>query len=283
MVQAQCIAHGVPAGTRINTNQQPAVTGGNPDLQPETAATTTLGLVVEPSRLKGLSVSADYWHIAIDNAIETLGVPTILANCYDRGIQAFCDQIHRDGNHRIQRVNQFLQNVHRTVTSGIDLAVWYDARLVELGRLHTGLEAQVLLRYDLDAGNQVVHGVGYYDLGVYPRYKANLSSRWTHPSGLTSGFTLRYIGSYKECAGDDCNTAHHLAALSRDVDRYVKLDLFGAYDLPSWLGRTTVQLGVNNVFDAAPPAVYNAPAANSDATTYDFLGRMVYLRLSQQF
>jgi hypothetical protein len=29
--------------------------------------------------------------------------------------------------------------------------------------------------------------------------------------------------------------------------------------------------------------VYNAPAANSDATTYDFVGRMAYVRLSQQF
>jgi iron complex outermembrane recepter protein len=229
-------------------------------------------------------VSADYWRIAIDNAIETLGVPTIFASCYDRGIQSFCDQIHRDFNsHRILHVNQFLQNVHRTVTSGIDLAVWYDTRFVELGRLHTGLEAQYLLRYDLDTGSQVVHGVGYYDLGVYPRYKANLSSRWSHPSGITSGFTLRYVGSFKECAGDDCNTPHTLATLSRDVDRYVKLDLFGAYDLPSWLGRTTLQLGVNNVFDAAPPAIYNAAAANSDAATYDFLGRMIYLRLSQQF
>ena len=284
MVQVQCTAQGIPAGARITTSQQPAVIGGNPDLQSETASTTTVGLVVAPSRLKGLSVSVDYWHIGIDNAIETLGVPTILANCYDRGIQAFCDQIHRDFNsHRILHVNQFLQNVHRTVTSGIDLGVWYDTRLAELGRLHTGLEAQYLLRYDLDTGNQVVHGVGYYDLGVYPRYKANLSSRWIHPSGITSGFSLRYVGSYKECAVDDCNTARNLATLSRDVDRYFKLDLFGAYDLPSWLGKTTLQLGINNVFNAAPPVIYNAAAANSDAATYDFLGRMVYLRASQQF
>jgi outer membrane receptor protein involved in Fe transport len=283
-VQALCIAQDVPAGTRLTTSQQSAVIGGNPDLRPETAATTTIGVVVEPPRLKGLSVSADYWHIGIDNAIETLGVPTILANCYDRGIQSFCDQILRQApTHRILDVNQSLQNVHRTVTSGIDLAVWYDMRFVELGRLHTGLEAQYLLRYDLDTGSQVVHGVGYYDLGVYPRYKANLSSRWIHPGGVTSGFTLRYVGSYKECAGDDCNTPHNLATLSRDVDRYFKLDLFGAYDLPSWLGKTTVQLGVNNAFDADPPVIYNAAAANSDASTYDFLGRMVYLRLSQQF
>jgi iron complex outermembrane recepter protein len=283
-VQAQCTAQGIPAGTRITTSQQPAAVGGNPVLQPETAATTTVGLVVEPPRLKGLSVSADYWHIAIDNAIETLGVPTIFASCYDRGIQSFCDQIHRDfHSHRILHVDQFLQNVPRTVTSGIDVALWYDARLAALGRIHTGLEAQYLLRYDLDTSGRVIHGVGFYDLGVYPRYKANLSSQWTHPGGASGGFLLRFVGSYKECAGDDCNTPRNLAAASRDVDRYVKLDLYGGYDFPSWLGKTTLQVGVNNVFDATPPVVYNAPAANSDATTYDFVGRMVYLRMSQLF
>ena len=283
-VQAQCTAQGVPAGAAFTTNQQPAVIGGNPDLRPETAATATVGVVVEPPQLPGLAVSADYWHIRIADAIETLGVPTIFANCYDRGIQAFCDQIHRDTNtHRIFQVDQFLQNVHRTVTSGVDLAVWYDTRFVALGRLHTGLEAQYLVRYDLDTGSQVVHGVGYYDLGVYPRYKANLSSRWIHPSGASGGFTLRYVGSYQECAGNDCNDPHNLAMGAHDVGRYAKLDLYGGYDLPSRFGRSTLQLGVNNVLDATPPVVYNAAAANSDAATYDFIGRMVYLRLSQQF
>jgi iron complex outermembrane recepter protein len=284
MVQAQCTAQGIPVGTRFTTSQQPSVIGGNPDLQAETAATTTVGVVIEPPQLKGLALSADYWHINIDDAIEALGVPTIFASCYDRGVQAFCDQIHRDFNsHRIIHVDQFLQNVPRTTTSGVDLALWYDTRLVELGRIHTGLEAQYLVRYDLDTGNQVVHGVGFYDLGVYPRYKANLSSRWIHPSGASGGFTLRYVGSYKECAGDDCNTPSNLATLSRDVDRYFKLDLYGGYDLPSWLGRTTLQVGVNNALDATPPAIYNAAAANSDAATYDFIGRMVYLRMSQLF
>jgi outer membrane receptor protein involved in Fe transport len=241
-------------------------------------------VVIQPPPLKGLALTADYWHIAIDDAIEALGIGTLFASCYDRGIQAFCDQIHRDGNtHRIIHVDQFLQNVPRTVTSGVDVALWYDARLARLGRIHTALEAQYLLRYDLDTSTQVIHGAGFYDLGVYPRYKANLSGRWTHPGGASAGFLLRYVGSYKECAGDDCNTPHNLAAASRDVDRYVKLDLFGGYDFPTWLGRATLQVGINNAFDAAPPVVYNAPAANSDATTYDFVGRMVYLRMSQLF
>ena len=284
MVQAQCTAQGVPVGSRFTTTQQPSVVGGNPDLKAETAATTTIGIVVEPPQIKGLALSADYWHIAIDNAIETLGVQTIFANCYDRGIQAYCDQIHRDRiTHRISPVDQFLQNVPRTTTAGVDLALWYDARFAALGRIHSGLEAQYLLRYDLDTSVQVIHGVGFYDLGVYPRYKANLSSRWSHPGGASAGFNLRFIGTYKECAGNDCNLERNLAVASRDVDRYFKLDLFGGYDFPTWLGRTTLQIGVNNALNAAPPVVYNAAAANSDATTYDFVGRMLYLRMSQLF
>ncbi|HEU4732979.1 MAG TPA: TonB-dependent receptor [Kofleriaceae bacterium] len=284
VVQAQCTAQGVPVGSKFTTSQQVSEVGGNPELKAETAATATIGVVVEPPQVKGLAVSADYWRIAIDNAIETLGIQTIFANCYDRGVQAYCDQIHRDPiTHRIQPVDQLLQNVTRTITSGVDLALWYDTRLGELGRIHTGLEGQYLLRYDLDTSRQVIHGVGFYDLGVYPRYKANLSGHWAHPSGASGGFTLRFIGSYQECAGNDCNLDRNLAMASRDVARYFKLDLSGGYDMGWGLGRATLQVGVNNLFDATPPVVYNAAAANSDAATYDFVGRMVYVRLSQRF
>src|SRR6185503_3751017 len=224
MVQAQCTAQGVPVGSKLATGQQGVEIGGNRDLKAEAASTITIGAVVEPSQVPGLAVSADYWRIAIDDAIETLGIQTIFANCYDRGIQAFCDQIHRDpASFRVRLVDQYLQNVPRTTTSGVDVAVWYDLGLGELGRMHTGFEAQYLLQYDLDTSQQVIHGVGFYDLGVYPRYKANLSSNWIHPSGVSSGFSLRYVGGYKECAGDNCNSAHNLAAASRDVDRYFKL------------------------------------------------------------
>jgi outer membrane receptor protein involved in Fe transport len=284
MVQAQCTAQGVPVDSKLATGQQGVVIGGNRDLRPEAAATTTIGVVVEPPQVQGLAVSADYWHIAIDNAIETLGVQTIFANCYDRGMQAFCDQIHRDpASSRVRLVEQFLQNVPRTTTSGVDVALWYDTRLGGFGRIHAGFEAQYLLRYDLDTSLQVIHGVGFYDLGVYPRYRANLSSNWIHGGGASAGFALRFVGSYKECAGNNCNSDHNLAMASRDVGRYAKLDLFGGYEVRSRAGTTTLQVGVNNVFDATPPVVYNAAAANSDATTYDFVGRMAYVRLSQQF
>ncbi|HET9627818.1 MAG TPA: TonB-dependent receptor [Kofleriaceae bacterium] len=279
--QAQCTAQNVPAGSRFNTSQQTSLIGGNAALKPETAATATAGIVYEPPQLPGVAVSADYWHIRIDHAIETLGVATILANCYGRGEQAFCKLVQRDFNsHRITAIDQSPQNVDHTATSGLDVALAYDARLEGFGRVHAALDGQYLVGYDLATGNQTIHGAGVYDLGAFPRLRANLATQWSHPGGAAGGFTLRYVGSFRECASDDCGAAH---ALSRDVGQYAKLDLFGGYDFRSRLGKTSVQIGVNNVFNITPPLVYNAPSANSDATTYDFVGRMAYLRMSQQF
>jgi outer membrane receptor protein involved in Fe transport len=281
-VQARCTAQGVPLGSVFDTNQQIAAVGGNASLKPETAATASIGVLAEP--MPGLALSVDYWHVAIDNAIETLSAQTILANCYDRGIDAFCDAITRDpSTHRITLIDQAIQNVKRTTTSGFDFAVWSDTELAGHGRIHTRLEAQYLLRYDLDTGQQIIHGAGYYDLGVHPRYQASLSSSWRRSLGASAGFALRYVGMYKECAGDDCNDPEKLAMASRAVGSYFKLDLFGSYALPLRFGKGTLQLGVNNVLDTAPPIVYNAPTANSDAATYDFVGRVFYARLSQLF
>jgi iron complex outermembrane recepter protein len=283
-VQAMCTAQGVPAGLQLTTNQTQAFSGGNPALAPETASTATIGVVVEPPRAPGLAITLDYWRVRIRQAIESLGVPIILANCYERGIASFCDQIFRDrATHRLVSVDQRLQNIGQTRTSGLDLALRYDGELGGIGRVRTALEAQYLLAYDLDTASQTVHGVGYYDLGVYPRVKANLSGHWQHPSGASAGATLRYIGGFQECAGNNCNSADHRANASREVDRYVKLDLYAGYDLRDRIGKTSFQLGINNALDASPPTIYNAPAANSDAQTYDFLGRMIFVRMDHQF
>ena len=42
-------------------------------------------------------------------------------------------------------------------------------------------------------------------------------------------------------------------------------------------------LGINNVLDQAPPAIYNSVAGNYDPATYDLLGRFAYARLTQTF
>jgi outer membrane receptor protein involved in Fe transport len=67
------------------------------------------------------------------------------------------------------------------------------------------------------------------------------------------------------------------------VSAYNTWDLFLSYAFPSFVGRTTVGVGVNNVFNASPALIYNGFTASSDPTAYDFMGRFFYARVAHAF
>ena len=281
MVAAQCAAQGVAPNAAFGTTQQRAVTGGNPDLQAETAHVLTAGVVLEPPQIKGLSLTADYWKIDIAHAIQTLNATVILANCYNHGLQSFCDQIHRNPTlgYAIDYIQNTAQNIGGTATSGIDFALSYDHKLGVVGRFREFAEAEYLLKYNLDNVTQVLHGLGKYDLGARPQVKANFATMWQHPVGLGAGFNVRYVGSFKECDQNNCNGG----AMSRDVGTWYKADVYGNYVFKTPAGATTVSVGVNNVMNRNPPLIYIGFQADSDAATYDYMGRFVYMRMTQQF
>jgi outer membrane receptor protein involved in Fe transport len=49
------------------------------------------------------------------------------------------------------------------------------------------------------------------------------------------------------------------------------------------LGLSRFTVGVNNVLDKSPQRVYGGVEMQTDARTYDFMGRFIYLRLTQSF
>lgn len=54
--------------------------GGNPDLQPQESKGRTFGFVLEVPRVRGLSVTADYWRITRTNLLGSRGTTQILDN-----------------------------------------------------------------------------------------------------------------------------------------------------------------------------------------------------------
>jgi outer membrane receptor protein involved in Fe transport len=60
-------------------------------------------------------------------------------------------------------------------------------------------------------------------------------------------------------------------------------DVFASYSLSSMFGKTTLAVGVNNLFDKPPAVIYNGFTAATDPTAYDLLGRFFYGRLTQTF
>jgi outer membrane receptor protein involved in Fe transport len=280
----RCMQQGVPANAVFGTSQQRTVEGGNPALKAETAKVFTGGIVFEPPALKGLSITLDYFRVDIQKAIQSLGAQIILANCYTRDQDDACNAIHRDPQKQgaIDFIEDPLSNVGGTTTDGIDFAVAHDIS-TSAGRFHQQFEGQYLHKYTLDNTFQLLQGVGYYDLGVYPKIKANFSTSWASKH-FDAGAILRYIGGYKECMDNDCNNPDNLAmGYERSVSQYFIASLFGGYTTKTGAGTTRFTLGVNNILDQRPPLIYIGFAGDSDASTYDYMGRYVYARMSQLF
>lgn len=87
-----CIAQGAPAAAVDNglipppsANQINETSGGNTELDVETAESFTFGIVVTPNALPGLVVTVDYYSIEIEDAITTPGPGDIFDPCFGPG------------------------------------------------------------------------------------------------------------------------------------------------------------------------------------------------------
>jgi iron complex outermembrane recepter protein len=287
-VARNCADAGVPADASFGTSQQRSRVGGNAALQEETAKVFTAGVVFEPPAVKGLAFTLDYFNIDIENAIQRLGAQVILTNCYARSNQDYCKLIERNPNlgQSIQSIDDATKNVGGTATSGVDFSVSYD-RAYGFGRMRHSLEGTYLRSFEIDNTLQTLNAKGNFDFGVFPTVKTNFTTTWAK-DGLSAGFNLRFVSSFDECEDANCNGLDEVDEATRKmktrtVDSNITTDVFAGYSMKSKMGVTSLSLGVNNVLDQDPPLIYNGFAGDSDASTYDFIGRFVYARMSQQF
>lgn len=112
---ANCAAAGVPTTQTFTaggvTSTEPfsnragsGIAGnnaGNPLLTAEKSDSVTIGAVIQPRMVPGLTLSVDYYHINIKNAIFSLAPQTIINQCYDStsGINnPFCAVVFRNPN-----------------------------------------------------------------------------------------------------------------------------------------------------------------------------------------
>ncbi len=73
--------------------------GGNPNLKAEKSDAYTVGAVLQPYWVKGLSIGVDYYDISIENVIEPLDPQTIVDQCYDSPtlLNQYCSLFRRAG------------------------------------------------------------------------------------------------------------------------------------------------------------------------------------------
>ncbi len=299
---AACQAQGV-AANGDTSNELTTLVRGESGLRPETARTFTVGLVLEPRWVKNLTATVDYWNIAIDRSISNRGASAVLNGCLSGADPSLCDLVHRDPDTGyVTQIDDFITNAGDDRVDGIDIALRY-ALPTGFGRFGFSFDGTWLHEFDrVLVDGTVVHGRGTYDLasvslpggmfGVYPEWKFNAGVSY-RIGGASAAVSTRFIGSYKECAnvsGQSGGGACYLnptdpatgRLLARDVSAYSVWDLVVGYDLETVGGQTTLQAGVSNLFDATPPVIYNSATPTSDPSTYDFVGRFFYARLTHR-
>ncbi|WP_246029000.1 TonB-dependent receptor domain-containing protein [Parashewanella tropica] len=283
-----CIASGVPTdGYKSGDVEQIPTKGGGSEnwngavsLKPETADILTVGVVYSSDVIENFSASVDYWKIELTDAISTVGTQQRLDGCFKNG--QYCDSINRFGPGSpvvglIKNVNNYTVNVGGITTSGVDFDVRYLYE-TSAGDFRLGLDGTYLLSYDKELSDgTVIDHVGRFEAdhdGMFAKVKANFNLGWTKDEFGVNLIT-RYISGVEET-----EKGWWTDPFKRDVSSNIVFDFQGNWDVSE---NVSVTLGVDNVFDREPPFVYSAFGANTDVSTYDVIGRFVYLRAGVKF
>ena len=219
LTPAQCALTGVTPAEYghvpdCGAAQCSALTGGNPNLTPERADTYTVGAVVRPHYVPGLSLTVDYFYIRIANPISTIGGSVIVSQCVS-GNTSFCSLIHRAPNSGALfgldlsggYVIDTNQNTGSIKTEGVDFGASYRLQLSRFGETfgHYGsIDLNFLGTYTDKFVTQPFTGGGSYNcaglFGVVcgqpqSKFKSETRLTWNTPWNLQISGNWRYLSS----------------------------------------------------------------------------------------
>jgi len=278
------------------------ISGSNPDLLPETSKSLTLGAVVQPRFIPGLSVSVDYYKIKVNDVIVSLSAQSIANNCYDQPSlnNIFCSLFTRfrgPGTGLLgEQPGQILGN--SLVSAGVNFAK----------RERRGIDTNINYRANLGGGVRLdtsviyVHGLksSNFENPALPDFENRILGELGDPvdearldinvskGPFTFGYRGRYIGSMWVNAYEDFNSLPSACTTAgcppnnldyADIRKYpaityhdirVEMDIKGANSARDF----KVYLGMDNIFDRHPPL--GTTGTGSGSAIYDIRGRNVY-------
>jgi iron complex outermembrane receptor protein len=278
--EAQCAATGVTAAQYGNILPSPAgqynqIGGGNPDLDPESADTFTVGVVWDI--LDGLSLSVDWWDIEIEDTIGGVNPETSIRLCAEQGL--LCELINRGGGGSLWTgtagyVIATQQNLGTATWEGVDLAAAYT-----FDGLGGTWNIDMIGTYMLDRTTEQIAGVsateencvGKISPTCFPAPEWRHTATATYDSNSWWAVTARwrfyldvdYDGTTDTIVDDQIGNQNYL-------------DLNAVF---RFMGTHDVQIGVNNVLDEDPPLMGNSFGfVNGNAVPgfWDILGQYWY-------
>jgi iron complex outermembrane recepter protein len=240
-----------PPGTTVRLIQT-----GNPLLNPEVAYEWSYGAVYSPKWIKGLTLSADFWHIDL-RSIASFVDPQFIID-FENSFPGLVSREPTTG--AITQVLNPSLNLTRAIVEGIDYEAIYilDSSIFgrgDFGRFTFTLNGTYLSRFEfqptpvskqMGISGEFVFGFSF--TGSLPHNRAFVSAFYDGPAntwlaGFDMGATVHYTGQYQ----DDNIGLTFFGLKPRKVREWTTLDLIASY-----------------TFNLPPPAAAEVPGLAKD-------------------
>jgi outer membrane receptor protein involved in Fe transport len=271
--------------SRLTPEQIEERVSGNPLLQPEVAYEWSYGIVYSPKWLKGLTVSADWWHIDLRSLISSLGAQFIIET--DLPGLVFRDPPPpntpplpngQPDRGPITLVIDPNENLSGAIFEGLDYEAIYilDSSIFghgDYGRLTFTANGTWLSRAELQVRSDIKRfGIagefappGFTLTSSLPWHRANFSLYYDGPDdtwlqGLNVGAVVHWIGQYN----DDNLSLTGSPKLNMPVTGGPKTPSiwpWRARDIAAW---TTLDLIASYTFNLPPPSSASVPGFAKD-------------------
>ena len=260
------------------------ITGGNPNLQPETAQTLNVGFVIAPSQLPGSSLTVEHFTVRQRDVVL---VPDPQAIVYGE----FPGTVYFPPDGGRPTISAIARNVGGRNVQGFNFGLNLRYPTPKAGTFGFKYNAVWMTQFDVDNGSGFTSELGKFQnylfnyssvgaLGTIPRLRQNGGPTWASPSGaITAAVTVNYVGHYH-----DYGIAEGYAA-DRWVSSFITCDFNLTADLNHFVPGLTGSLGILNIWAKQPPYVqgFGETYVYYDPALSNSLGRLGFIGLKYRF
>lgn len=259
---------------------------GNPNLNEEKGRSTTVGVVYTPRSIPVLSkftFTADYFRINIEDAIVSTDRQIALNSCYNGSATTFCSFITRrpaavgaNSAGSLDLIDTAVTNSGGTETEGVDVTATWNGNLGPGRLIVRGAYTHVRKGFNRPLPGAAEDPFAGEIGAAKNKGSVTLGYKWG-AFNISSNTTV--IG--KSSLDNTFLAEFDLPPEAITFKRKVYNDFQLSYELRK---QVELYVGIDNAFDTDPPAIIsglpgNTTGAETDAGTYDPIGRRYYVGL----
>lgn len=267
------------------------LSGGNPDLEPETATSWTLGFDWIPRQVEGLKITASFFDIDFQHQIDRPTTRFIQQGLDHPAIAPFVRFVDPANPEDLAYVHSLL-DAPGYLSAGLypasAIGVIVDSRFVNTGATHVrGVDLSADYGFDVGADRfDLAAGFSYladYELQLTPTQamtdyvdlagqpadlRGRASATWRR-GDYTGLLAINYVDDYRDTGG-------------RRVGSWTTLDAQLGWS-PAQMDGLTLALTVQNLFDTPPPFVDGPTGVGYDPANADPVGRFAAIQLTRRW